>query len=341
MERTDRQSAAYIVQRLAPAARQTEFFHLVSRILAAGGTDVEDRALHAQTAHQIVFRSNASLGFPTSDVVGLRLLDGDENVSGPHYELTVNFLGLHGSAAPVPAHMLETAAWSVGEESIQVTFSDFFSNRLIWLFYLIWRKYRYYLRYRPGATDQFSNWMFSFIGIGDAMARGRTDIPWPKLLTYLGALAGRVRSADVVAGVIAHAFDLKDVSIRQMERRKVDIPEDQMARLGQANMMLGHNFVAGSRILDVAGKFTVIIRDLTFLRFRDFLPSGRDYHRLRQLVFFLLKDQLAWDLELHMQHRQHPQFQLGREHFAHAGWTTFIGNTHAAQLHPVVFQARR
>lgn len=341
MESTRRQSALDLNKSLAKQAPNSDFFQLVSRLLAASGEKVEERALHEQSTTTILFRSNPKLSFPGSDVSSLKLIEGLDGTDEFRHELTVNFLGLHGSTAPLPAHMLETAAWSAGEEGVQVGFNDFFSNRLIWLFYLIWRKYRYYLRYQMGAVDQFSNWMFSLIGIGERKTRDRTDIAWPKLLTYLGSLAGQVRSADMVAGVIAHAFELTDVSIRQMEHRRVDISPDQQASLGQANMSLGEDIVIGSRIHDVQGKFTVVVKGLSFLRFRDFLPSGRDYERMRQLVFFLLKDQLAWDLELHMEYKQHPQFQIGREQYAQAGWTTFIGNTLGSGLKPVVFQARR
>ena len=340
MESAHRQSAPHLTRSLASRAPHADFFQLVSRLLGEAGEVVEERALHEQATKSIVFRTSPCLGFPAGDVVSLRSLD--ETREGIHrQELTVNFLGLHGSAAPLPTHMLETAVWSAGEEGIQVGFNDFFSHRLIWLFYLTWRKYRYYLRYRPGAVDQFSNWMFSLIGIGEPAIRGKSDVPWPKLLTYLGAVAGRVRSAEMIAGVVAHAFALEDVSIREMETRRVDIPDDQRAQLGRANVQPGENMVIGTHIRDVGSKFTIVAAGLSFERFMDFLPSGRDFQRLRELVFFLLKDQLAWDLELHMEHRERPRFQLGRFRYAQIGWTTFIGNAHQGDHRPVVFQARR
>ncbi|RCK40938.1 hypothetical protein TH25_24340 [Thalassospira profundimaris] len=333
-----RQPAPHMINDLKANPQRYSFFRAVDILLKASGQQVEERALQTQKVEDLIFRVAPGLGFPASDVVSLRPVDEEEG--GKELEMTVSFLGLHGPSSPLPSHMLETAAWSAGEEGVQQAFNDFFSNRLVWLFYLIWRKYRYYVRYNAGATDQFSDWMFSLIGIGGDESRGKADVPWAKLLTYLGVVAGRVRSAEMVSGVIAHAFSLPDVSIRQLELRKVEIPQDQRARMGSVNMSLGQDFVIGRFVEDRAGKFTVVLRNLTFQRFRDFLPSGKDYARLKELVEFLLKDQLAYDIELNLQRNEVPAFKLGCPDTASLGWTTFIGNTQREGLKPVVLQAR-
>ena len=118
------------------------------------------------------------------------------------------------------------------------------------------------------------------------------------------------------------------------------IPKDQRARLGQANVRLGHDMVIGSNVRDRRGKFRLVFRGLSFARFRDFLPTGRDYKRVKELVAFLIKDQLAWDLELNVEKREVPALELGVQHRSNLGWTTFIGNTEQEGLKPVVLQAR-
>lgn len=335
-----RQSAPDLISDLHNQPQRYAFSRVVDVLLKASGEQVEEQALQRQGVRNIIFRVDPCLGFPASDVIAIRGGQDDDDQAARPVELTVSFLGLHGSSSPLPSHMVETAAWSAGEEGIQQALNDFFSNRLIWLFYLIWRKYRYYIRYRAGAQDQFSDWMFSLIGIGARESRGQADIPWAKLLTYLGVVSGRVRSADMLCGVIAHAFSLTNVSIRQLELRKVEIPSMQRARMGHGNMTLGEDFVVGRFARDRAGKFTVVLKGLSFARFRDFLPSGRDFARLKELVSFLLKDQLAYDIELHLKPDEVPALELGREHRANLGWTTFIGNTENEGLKPVVLQAR-
>lgn len=338
MESTYRQSASDLDQCFADKGAAFNFFRAVEIVLADRGTKIEERELHEQGVDNVWFRVSPSLGFPASDVESIRQI---ESVNGDTAtEITVNFLGLHGASSPLPSHMLETAAWSQGEEGVQQAFNDFFSHRLIWLFYMSWRKYRYFVRYQPDATDQFSDWMFALIGIKGKETRGTSGIPWAKLLTYLGVLAARTRSAEMISGVIAHAFTLDDVTVREFEDRVVVIPEDQRAYLNQQGMSLGQDLTIGSTAQDRAAKFTIVISVLSFERFRDFLPSGIDYPRLKELVEFLLKDQLPYDIELHFASGEVPDCIVNKHKHADLGWTTFLGDGNKTNLKPVNLQMR-
>lgn len=334
MARAHRQPAPDLIADLVENGQDYAFFRAVSLILSETGQQVEERALHVQRPRKLRFSVDPGLGFPAGDVLGI-----DRDDAGD-FEVAVNFLGLHGSSSPLPSHFLESAVWSRGEEGVQQRFNDFFSDRLIWLLFLIWRKYRYDIRYRAGASDQFSDWLFSLIGIGDPETRGSAHVPWAKLLTYLGVIAARTRSAEMISGVIAHAFSVPRVSIRELQMRKVEIPPDQRSHAGMMNCALGEDMTIGDLIDDVAGKFTIVLRDLSFDRFQDFLPEGRDFPRLRELVEFLLKDQLAYDLELHLTEHDVPHFVLGDEDRGRLGWTSFIGETRAKGQEPIVLQAR-
>ena len=338
MDGTYRQSTSDLVSTLQSGLQEFNFFKLVEILIQEQAFEIEERELFEQTIKSAIFRVNPSLGFPSGDIESIERI---ANIYGEEStEITVNFLGLHGASSPLPAHMLEASLWSKNEEGVQQAFNDFFSNRLIWLFYLIWRKYRYHVRYRPGATDQFSDWMFALIGIKGKETRGKAGIPWAKLLTYLGVVAARTRSAEMIKGVLAHAFALKNVSIREFEERIVEIPMDQRAVANRANMTLGSDMVIGRYVRDRASKFTIVICDLSFQRFRDFLPSGAEFPRLKELVEFLLKDQMAYDLELHLSRTEVPDFVLGKKTFADLGWTTFIGGDNKQQMKPVLLQVR-
>lgn len=337
MDGTYRQSASDLILDLKKNAPKYSFFRAVEILLKETGQKIEEHELRKQGVRDIVFRVDPGLGFPASDIVSIDHIDSSLSEC---FEMSVNFLGLHGTSSPLPSYLLESASWSKTEEGVQCAFNDFFSHRMIWLLYLIWRKYRYHIRYKAKAQDQFSDWMFSLIGIGEKNSRGHADIPWAKLLTYLGVVAARTRPAQMISGVIAHAFDLKDVSVREFELRMVEIPEDQRVELGKKNFTLNQNFSIGRWTKDIAGKFTIVIKKLSFKRFRDFLPNGSDYERLKELVAFLLKDQLAYDLELHFEKNEEPQFQLGTKAFAYLGWTSFIGGENAQNLKPVKLQVR-
>src|SRR5690606_16293839 len=149
------------------------------------------------------------------------------------------------------------------------------------LFHRAWRKYRYYIRFQPGASDGFSELVFSLVGLGDRRLREATPVNWSKMLAYAGLMAGRSRSADVVSGIVGHCFDLDDVSIEQWVLRKVAIAEDQQTRLGQANACLGQDTLLGSSIRDRSGKFILRLRNLSRQRFADFLPNGAEIGKRR------------------------------------------------------------
>ncbi|MBC3618532.1 type VI secretion system baseplate subunit TssG [Vibrio metschnikovii] len=268
---------------------------------------------------QLVFSANPSLGFAPSDVTELYERKDDRLI------LQTNFFGLTGAQSPLPGFFLQQL---VEEEpgGFKRPFLDFFNNRLISLVYRVWRKYRYYVRFQVGAQDQFSSQLFSLVGLGDADLRGETPINWCKMLAYAGTLAGRSRSPQVVAGIIAHCFDLKEVSIRQWIRRKVNIATDQQMSLGKQNGELGINTMLGESVMDCNGKFIICIKNLTRERFADFLPSGKEYQPLCKLVEFILREQMAYDLELTMDESEVPVMSLSRDSGVALGWSSFLGS---------------
>lgn len=340
MDGTHRNAAPDLVLDLFEHPEKYSFFRAVSILLDHFDEAVEEEAMREQSTKNLLFRVDPSLGFPSSDVVAVAP-SGDPAFD--RTSLMVTFLGLNGVSSPLPLHMAEAANWSKNEEGVLQAFHDFFSNRLIWLFYLAWRKYRYHERFRSGASDQFSEWMFCLIGIGGEKTRASADLPWSKMLTYLGIVAAQTRASQTISGVISHAFNLKKVTIRQFEWRSVDIPPDQQVSLGARNSQLGSTFSIGSKIQDRMSKFTVVLHDLTFERFCEFLPAGAEHNRLKELIEFLLKDQLAYDIELLVRPKEVPKFKLGAENYSNLGWTTFIragGVEKPAALNSVVLVGR-
>lgn len=160
------------------------------------------------------------------------------------------------------------------------------------------------------------------------------------MLSFVGMIASRSRSPGMVAGMIAHCFDLQQVAIREFEKRTVSIPTSQRNCLGARNYQLGNNFLVGDSIESRSSKFTIVIAGLNQQQFREFLPSGDNYQRLARLVEFLLRDVGAYDLELRMCAEQAPPFSLRAEHGTHLGWTSFIANRNDPTPPPVRITVR-
>ncbi|MBV7298319.1 type VI secretion system baseplate subunit TssG [Enterovibrio paralichthyis] len=306
------------------------FYQLVELLHLIEGLDPE---CINSTSSKLTFSSNPSLGFAASDVSSL------VQTSQKRMKIETSFLGMSGAQSPLPSYFLEEILTENEETGLRKPFLDFFNHRLISLVFQIWRKYRYYIRFKEDATDTFSAQLFALVGLGDKELRGETPINWCKMLSYAGMLAGKSRSPQVVSGIIAHCFDLEDVSIRQWELRQVAIPEEQKMTLGKANVALGVDSVIGESVQDRCGKFVICIGSLSQERFKDFLPSGQEYQPLITLVEFVLREQMAFDLELSPQKNELPSMRLSRVSPASLGWTSFTGSSEAPRT--VKIQVRR
>ncbi|NIC06394.1 type VI secretion system baseplate subunit TssG [Billgrantia bachuensis] len=309
---------------LAPAAlidgaRRYDFYQLVELLHRHHDDDLERAASVRPGRERVRFSASASLGFPGSDVVAL------ESRPSGEYALEVSFFGLQGAQSPLPGYYLESLAHEAAHhEGVARDFLDFFNHRLLTLVHRSWRKYRHYVRYQDGASDGFSAAVFALVGLADEELRGEAPINWGKMLAYAGLLAGRSRSPEVVESVVGHCFDLDDVSVEQWVHRWVEIPEDQRSRAGLSGMVLGEDVVAGERVADVGGKFALCLKGLGLARFRDFLPDGREHAPLKTLVSFVLREPLAYDLELELLESAVQPMRLGDHGCCQLGWTTFV-----------------
>ncbi|MDR2323865.1 MAG: type VI secretion system baseplate subunit TssG [Acidovorax sp.] len=299
-----------------------DFFCLLERLYALHGDDLEDAESFEPERQRIRLSNYAGMGFPAADVsLAQRLEQG-----APHqYLVQATFFGMHGPDSPLPSHFVERLAYEAGQGvGIRPAFFDFFNHRLLTLLHQAWRKYRHYIRFQPGASDPLSQRLFALIGLENSAIRGATPIAWSRLLSFAGSVVHRSRSPAMVAGLIAHCFDLQEVEIRDFELRHTDIAPSDQVQLGSLNGQLGESFRVGSSVRTRHCKFTIVITGLSQQRFREFLPHGENFERLRQLVAFLLRDQTPCDLELGLQEQEIPFFNLAADAGSELGWTSFL-----------------
>lgn len=276
------------------------------------------------------FQADADISFPKSDVRAL-----EKNKAG-QFVMTTTFLGLNGSQSPLPGYYLDNLAWGAAQGETKLTdFLDMFAHRWTQFVYHIWRKYRYYVCFRNGGVDAFSQRMYALVGLGSESIRSRLAINHSKMLAYAGALANPGRSPEVICSLVSHCFDLEEVTLQGWQLRKVAIVPEQQNRLGLRVMrssnhfieksVLGENFSIGTRVPDCGGKFLLCINNLTRDRFLSFLPNGKDFLPLTLFVAFILRDQFAWDLRLGIAPQQVGGMTLGNEQNSLLGWTSFLG----------------
>jgi type VI secretion system protein ImpH len=113
-----------------------------------------------------LFKSDPSIAFPGSELTSLIRNDAGQ------FTLTTKFLGFSGSQSPLPGYYLDRMAQeSAQNEEGLAAFLDLFSHRWTQFAYHAWRKYRYYICFRNGGTDGFSQRMYALVGLGNKSAR--------------------------------------------------------------------------------------------------------------------------------------------------------------------------
>lgn len=322
MADAQRDTAPDLSAGLISEAKSYDFFLLLERLHGLHGDDLESSDSFAAERQRIRLSNYAGMGFPASDVALAQRLE----YSQPHqYLVQATFFGMHGPDSPLPAYYLEQLAYEAGQgEGIRPAFFDVFNHRLLTLLHQAWRKYRHYIRFRPGASDQLSLRLFALVGLKDDAIRGATPIAWSRLLSFAGAVVHRSRSPAMVAGLIAHCFGLDNVEIRDFELRYTDIAPDDRTQLGCLNGQLGESFRIGDSVRTRHCKFTIVITGLGEAHLRQFLPQGQNFEPLRMLVAYLLRDQTPWDLELGLRQGEVPPFNLGPASASQLGWTSFM-----------------
>ncbi|VYT91428.1 type VI secretion system baseplate subunit TssG [Metakosakonia massiliensis] len=300
---------------------QYEFYQLAELLYRHYG---EGRTPDADSLPQdelLRFIASGSLSFPTSDLKQVRKDDNGQ------LWLETTFLGLQGSQSPLPGFYLESTAWEYTQDMPGVNhFLDLFNHRAMTLLHRIWRKYRHHITFDGEGNDAFSARLFSLAGLGSPAIRGTLQIPPTKLLAYAGPLSGASRSPEVVCGLIAHCFDINDVTILPWQIRSVPVPEEQITLLGGRNSILdGNTFIVGDRLNDCSGKFTLCLNNLSLESYLTFLPMGESFQPLKNFTSFIIRDQFAFDIRLTLAPGQIEPMNFESEVTHFLGWTTFIG----------------
>ncbi len=258
---------------------------------------------------------------------GLNVYDGHQT------SMQVNFLGLAGVLGPLPTpHTKVLLERLCDGDTILRDFLDIFNHRLVSLLYQVRKRHRAGFEPQAAGEDRFARTLFSLIGLGHKEMRNRLSIPDRALLPYAGLLAGEVRSAIGLERLLADYFGAA-VQVKQFGGEWVQLDAAQWTVLGDSgrNQRLGAGFLMGQCIYDVQGQVEVQLGPLSLREFLDFLPNGRGYRTLGELVRFYGRDEFAVELQLRLMAAEVPKLRLGTGDGSRLGWTTWLKPTEAQE----------
>ncbi|MDT8840354.1 type VI secretion system baseplate subunit TssG [Paraburkholderia fungorum] len=254
------------------------------------------------TEHEVVrFRPRPRTGFPAGEVASVEF-DAGEDTSGSLSASTLpptvrtTFMGLYGVDAAMPSYMIDDIVLrEEGHEALEA-FLDQFNHRFVTLLYRAWKKYRYPIGFRPGATDEHSRKLLSLAGFGWGEKPARAGLPDSRVLALLGLLIQRTRTPEGLAGVVALAVPGVEVRVDEFHttfkaagkphvlsstRSGKDKPDDGA---GSNTGTLDAGYVLGTRVAYRGRAVRVTLRPASAEQAHELLP-GEPLHR--ELIAFL------------------------------------------------------
>lgn len=296
------------------------FHQLVESIAEASSINLDE--LENTLIGESIFRffTNPKINFPVGDIEQLIILEEDGREV---FQFLVNFLGLQGSSGPLPGSVLDEIAEEHNNNPIQSIYLDFFNHHLIAVFHQIWRKYKYYIKFNSNFSDNYSRNIMNLLGVSRDFIKF-THLNWHKIFYHLGIIQSGIRTKEALTSIIQHYFDLHDISLEEHVRKIVEVEVEQKNQVGIKNVMLGENFILGDKVESFSNKFRVNINNLKLDEFHQFLPNTKKYRQLQELIRFLLKDPLPYDVLLGLHPDTKSTFILGKDNSSFLGWTTLI-----------------
>ena len=266
------------------------------------------------------FKVRPGFAFPASDISALAPDD-----SGGAPRMAVTFMGLVGPNGILPDWYNEMALDRIRQKDYTVTaFYDMFHHRLISLFYLAWKKYRFPENYLSGANDRLSRHLFSLIGLGTPGLSGRMGLSEESLLFYSGLLSRTVPSALAIEATVEYLAGVR-AWVEQFINRMLPLSLEDQTQVGAANSRLGEDTVCGSFVWENQTKFRVNLGPMHYHQFLDFIPTGSLLRPIFALVRYQVGIEFEFEIRVHLKREEVPGCVLGSDapSASRLGWSTW------------------
>jgi len=267
--------------------------------------------------------------FPPSDITELKQ-DRPEDPVG----MSVAFLGLIGPSRVLPNWYTEMALERNRQRDYSMTaFFDLFHHRLVSLFYLAWKKYRFPENYLSGAKDFLSRDLLALIGLGTQGLTGRIGLPEESLAFYTGLLSRPMASAVSIEATVGYLSGER-VWVDQFIERMLPLEKEDQTQIGAANSFLGEDTVCGSFIWESQSKFRVNIGPLDYTQFLRYLPTGDMLRPIFSLVRYMVGVEFEFEIRIYLKKEEVPGCILGagspQPLLGWSTWTKHPGFVHEA-----------
>lgn len=320
---SQRESADAVLKRISEAPYELDLFAAM-RLVECAFHDMP-RLGEAKRPRDEPIRigQEISLSFAPADLAGI------EPASEFHPpRLMQRVLGLFGSNGALPLHLTDFVYERKRHEGDETfaRFADVFHHRMLLLFYRAWANNQPMVSLDRPEQDRFGTYVAALCGLGMPSLRDRDSVDDFFKLAHAGIFGRQVKCAEGLQIILANYFGVS-VSIEQWVGYWLPIPESERTRLGSRHgfCTLGEDAVIGERIWDCQTKFRIVVGPLTLENYVRFLPDGRSYKKLADMVKLYIGLELDWEVQLILQRQQVPAPILAQQ--ICLGWTTWLGES--------------
>lgn len=304
---------------------------------ATGDRETEEEFLRKR----LRVNSYLSLAFPPNDVVSLKILPSPSGpppvdkdgvllpsfAPGERIEVTATFMGLYGSASPLPTFYTEELLDDYRNDlSAAKSFFDLVGQLFFIRYYQSLNKYRLLDRIVRQKDEAVRQQLFSLFGVGHPELLGDRQLTDGDLACS-GLFSLNRRPASGLRSYLAVRFqlDYEQVTVEQCLFAWAPVPEEQRAILGRQSVTLGEDAVLGRSVPDRMGKFRVDLRELDSQTYHRFLPGRRDWDELRWAIRFYAGTALQFEVRLHLSAAEAENARAGGVYWAELGGDAFLG----------------
>jgi type VI secretion system protein ImpH len=235
--------------------------------------------------------------------------------------LKARFLGMFGPQGALPLTTTEEAyGWLRERDDAFARFVDIFQWRLLALFFRVWSDAHPASQNDRPDQDRFKVYIGAMIGIGAPAFRNADSIPDFAKLPYSGLLSPRVKSASRLRSFLS-SFLRTRVEIEEFVGAWLAFDASERTRLGEANIRLGADCVAGASMYGVSDKFRVRVHVRDIAHFRRFLPGQTLAQEIADAIFLYVGEEYDWDMELAIPAGEITPVRLGES--VQLGWTSW------------------
>ncbi len=264
-----------------------------------------------------------SLRFESSDITTVTE-DIREDVK---YKLVTPFMSLATTSGPLPQPFCELIlARNASRDFATSEFLDIFHHRILSLFYLARKKRYVSLSWESSDSSLLARAInnIAALGRGETDHKSKEQMPW---LRHAGILSGIPRSLTGLISILRDRFKLEKIYGEQFVGGWQSLSMDELVFLHGKNhkIRLGKNSILGEKIWSNASSIKLILNLDDWHNFLEFIPSGKKFRVLKNLILGYLSSDLEVKVALFPKVSDLRPLVLSANKEFRLGWSSWLG----------------